>query len=405
VVGLHGHWGPGTLLEKLDIIHQPIAKARRESINRITGDQELVSHNPRAMDYLWKNELPPTDLQISSHHHSYDFQFKTYDSPLEPLIFGTCNDELAKLTAIGFDVNFQGAEAVFTDGSRRHIGPGRHAMQYHSVDGRGGERILCCYAKFLWWETWSTRFITNRDRHIIFGDAENDGHRFPQWSQDGILMGIYCNSFNRLDYTNEDMIVHQLTALGGFFRHQGQVQNDNVQTDENGLYWNPSPPPGEFHESDIVYGRADFPTPNWRNRSATTPILSNRATVAWFDCGRPIKSVKVTLCHPKEDRNQFPLAAISFTYADDDTTKSLGPTEFSPPEQKNKFGYPFCSCNERFSTVEMKKQLHYIHREWGVGVATIHNIRVWRDEHQVLKGLQFLTEGNRSPIWGGRQAA
>ena len=60
----------------------------------------------------------------------------------------------------------RGIEVVYTDGSRRGIGPGRVAMQYYSIDGPGDERIIACYPRrdpsddrISWW---SLRFITNR---------------------------------------------------------------------------------------------------------------------------------------------------------------------------------------------------------------------------------------------------
>ncbi|KAF9765115.1 hypothetical protein IL306_002648, partial [Fusarium sp. DS 682] len=401
VVGFNGSWSRDGSLEKLAILYQSIEKATEDSIYRLTPDTEAsLPRGPMAMAYLWKNELPPTGLNIVPCLRSdHAWMFHGHGSPVESLVFGTCREDLANLVAIGVDSHFQGMEVIYADGSRRHIGPGRYAMQYYSVDGPGGESIISCYTALSGFDEVSLRFVTNRKRHLVFGNVDQEAIRIPAQQNHGdVLMGIYCHWYATYD---DGIVTQQLSAIGGFTLYDKHFETEDIQTDSEGLYWNPSPPT-RVHECGEVYGRTihNADPPHW----GTDPIHipGENATVAWFDCGRPLTSIKISLCHTFYDRPQLPLAAISFTYADDGTTRSLGPTEFSVPEMKSKYGQPWCSCNLGTTEEdELRDRPHYIHDEWNVKGSCLKTLKVWLDSNKLLAAVQFISQdGSKSPIWG-----
>ncbi|EXL78978.1 hypothetical protein FOPG_06960 [Fusarium oxysporum f. sp. conglutinans race 2 54008] len=300
VVGFDGSWGPRGVLEKFAILHHPVDRAPPGTIDRLTSKTDSqISSDPLTMKHLWKDELPPANLKILPCTLSQrGWTFNKAWSPMEYLAFGTCDEELAKLKAIGVDSRFLGIEIIYTDGTRRNIGPGRHAMQYYPIDGPGGERIVYFYAKPH--EGASLRFFTNRNRYLIFGKAHPDATRFPSHEHQGdITMGIYCNWYTALDGYNSGVITHELVSIGAFSRNVGYYESHAPQTDSGGLCWNPSQPVTAIYEQGPVFGKTGDLLYNRYGKPVSIP--SRHATVAWVDCGRPLKSIKVAMAHSTKE--------------------------------------------------------------------------------------------------------
>ncbi|KAF4959608.1 hypothetical protein FSARC_10694 [Fusarium sarcochroum] len=395
IVGFTAAWANGKPLEKLAILQQPIAKPPLSGRERLTSTS-TTPLDPLAMEYLWKDQLPPDGLRIAAFSSGYwHYNFQTDASPMESLIFGTSDEELEKIVAIGADVQFRGLEVVYADGHRRSIGPGLNAMQHISIDGPGGERVICFYitAQHI---LSGLRFVTNRGRQLIIGQPGPREKRYPPSESNGdgqIAMGMYCH------WTSGDTAKANLAVAGGFSSSLNVPLGPNLETDAHGFHWNPSPPATSFREAGTIYGWRDVKSPRTM-RVERAP--SEQATVSWLDCGRPLKSIKITLCHGTRF-SQLPLVAISLTHADDHTISSIGPTEFSPPEDTDgKNGHYWCwcalgSCHGN----ELEDQPHYVHHEWDINGLSLKSLNLWIDGEGALTGLQFEAQGGtKSPEWG-----
>ncbi|KAJ4252411.1 hypothetical protein NW762_011011 [Fusarium torreyae] len=395
IVGFTVTWAVGKPIEKLAILQQPIAKAILGGRERLTPTETLPL-DPIAMEYLWKDRLPADGLRVapfSSGYWNYDFQAD--ESPMESLIFGTSDEELGKIVAIGMDVQFRGIEVVYADGHHRSIGPGLNAMQYMSIDGSSGERIVCFYTTQHHIVP-GIRFVTNRGRQLVIGQPGPREKRYPSQDENGddeIAMGVYGH------WASRDTPKVNLAAVGGLSASLTVSLGPDPQTDIHGLHWNLGPPAYEFRETGTIYGWRQAENPRTMRRERTP---SEQATVSWLDCGRTLKSVRLTLCHGTRS-SQLPLVAISFTYADELTVSSIGPTEFSPPQDtEGRNGHYWCWCALGSSrSNELESQPHYVHHEWHVEGQILQTLNLWIDPEGVLTGLQFEAHGgNKSPEWG-----
>ncbi|KAF4997390.1 hypothetical protein FDECE_12098 [Fusarium decemcellulare] len=405
VIGFQVSWAPSKPISHLSLLFQPMKNAPEDIIHRLEPQKVLdedgdpVPHNkPEVTGHLWKNELPPRELEILSSQNGYmSPNLKTDDLLMEPLIFGTTERDLDMISAIGVDAQLRGFELCLDNGHEkwtRIIGH-PYAMQYLSIDGRGGERILHCYVAISDVAR-GIRFLTNRGRNLIVGDCKKRGlvRRGEQPKPHlGPLMGIYCHWSNRHTPGTD------LTAVGTFSRKfRTPVRIPEMVTDEQGRYWTPTFPPTAAKDIGPIFGQHEF-TPEGRRVSRHIP--DDDATVSWLDCSRPIESIKVALCHGTTS-SRLALVSLSLKYSDDQTTSSIGPTKFSSPRDTHgRNGNYWCWCAEGSRRdEELQEHPHYIEDSWNAE-GCLKFVQLWVDDDGALTGLQFITQdGKQSPAWG-----
>ncbi|KAM0549169.1 hypothetical protein ACHAPJ_009478 [Fusarium lateritium] len=328
VVGFQVAWAAGKPFSKIGLLFQAMTKVPQQSLDRLKprdvfdeGGVPIALPNPETAGHLWRNDLPPRELNIVPLRNGYLTPDHTRDDTLvEALVFGTKESDLSMITAIGVDAQLRGFEICMDNGHERWTrGIGnRNAMQYLYIDGRGGERILYFHVNFADVAR-GIRFVTNRERHLIVGEPDMHELRFPpEGQQDRFdsLMGIYCN------WANRNTPGTDLSCVGAFSRRFSRtpVRPPKMAKDEQGHFWTPTPLPRAAREVGTIYGQRQFK--NEYNKVRHVP--SRDATVSWLDCSRPIESIKITLCHGAES-SQLPLVSLSFKYSDDQTTSSIGP--------------------------------------------------------------------------------
>ncbi|RBR20153.1 uncharacterized protein FIESC28_05432 [Fusarium coffeatum] len=341
VVGFRIGLGIGQPIEKLALMFQPFK-------------------SPSTAGHLWKGEAPPDELDIMPCRHGAITSDLTKDDlQMETRIFGTKESDLDMISAIGVDAQVRGFELRRNDGTTRSIGK-TYAMQGRQV--------------------------------IVEAGAGRNGVVFSEEQKHcrDALMGIYCHWGDRnspgIDFQN----------VGAFTRKWSRipVSTPTLAKDKEGRYWVPGPPPKDLREFGTIYGK---------RKVEQRQVPSDKATVSWFDCSRPISSIKVALCHGTES-SQLPLVSLSFNYAEDQTTASIGPTEFTPPKDtlglKGNYWCWFFQGSRR-GEEELEQKPHYVQDEWNIEGARLKFAHVWIDKDGILTGLQFITEdGKESPAWG-----
>ena len=130
--------------------------------------------------------------------------------------------------------------------------------------------------------------------------------------------------------------------------------------------------------------------------------MSYYVSVAWFDCGRPLKSIGVTFCHTSY-KWRIPMTSLIFNYSDG-TSKFIGPTEFNllqdPP-----FGGEWCPCRLKLVTIPtiMMKSPHYKHFDWDLNGAYLTGSKVWTGKYGDIERLRFLaSDGSMTDTPGYR---
>ncbi|KAF5650638.1 hypothetical protein F25303_4295 [Fusarium sp. NRRL 25303] len=315
----------------------------------------------------------------------------------EALIFGTTEDDLSKVTAIGVDALLRGLEVCFSNGESRTIGH-TNAMQYVSIGGPGGERILYFTSKMSYYPS-SFQFVTNKGRTFVAAEPSAESHvMFPKQGtavRREALMGIYCHWANRHTPGTD------LNMVGAFTRKSNRVplRRPRLKVDDLEHFWTPELPPRGIMEVGKVYDQREYIKPP----SQFVHYLPTENTlVSWFDFSRPVASIKVGLCHGSLS-SQIPLVAMTFKYADDQTTTSIGPTRFSPPKDKRGTGGNYwCWCAEGdCPEEELAEKPHYTEDEWNAKGADVKFVRLWVDDEGILTGLHFIARyGVESPAWG-----
>ncbi|KAH7198841.1 uncharacterized protein B0J16DRAFT_379288 [Fusarium flagelliforme] len=388
------------------MIRHPIAKAQGAGMQRVAcSEVTTISRDPLATEYLWNNELPPPELHIERLFE--DPFFRTQTCSLESLVFGAFDADLAKIIALGVNAWQQGIAVLYADGSQRGIGPVRVAMEWHSIDGPGGERIISCHPSLNRGQDrmslWSLRFITNLNRHLIIGNGpyyDSDPDRLPRKENQGrILMGLYCH-WGRIDSMWQPIKeIEQLQAIGAFSAYHDKFIGGDIPTDEADRFWYPSPPRGEQRLIGPVFG--DPPQkPERPFNEKHESQLTKCASVAWFDCGKPLDSIKLTFCHTQYG-DRLPLTSMTFNYTDG-TRQSIGPTHFKAVDKITERGHPWCPCElDLNKTDDMKERAHYKRWEWDVNGYYLTGLRVWEGENGGIVGLRFIMDdGTESDTWG-----
>lgn len=166
---------------------QPFKRAPRDSIPRVQPREYVEEsgipiplNDSFTTGHLWKNELPPKELEIMTARNGIvDCDVSKDDLICEALIFGTTEDDLSKVTAIGVDALLRGLEVCFSNGESRTIGH-TNAMQYVSIGGPGGERILYFTSKMSYYPS-SFQFVTNKGRTFVAAEPSAESHvMFPE---------------------------------------------------------------------------------------------------------------------------------------------------------------------------------------------------------------------------------
>ncbi|KAF4454656.1 hypothetical protein F53441_2890 [Fusarium austroafricanum] len=396
VVGFKAGWAAGTPLSKLALMFQPMDEAPLDSLERLESREGLDEtgvllerHDLFHAGRLWKNALPLREHQVLACKNGGYCDRTKDDLLMESLVFGTTESDLAKITAIGVDALLRGFELCLEDGSTRSIGH-TSAMQYLSIDGRGGERILYCYSS-IYIVSQSIRFVTNRGRQLLVGDTTHISELvWPDPKKQETLMGIYCH------WVNRHSPGRSLSMMGAFSRkNRGPVEMPTKLKDEGKRHWTPSPPPEGFWETSKIYGQREV------RRGPPKQVPDKRAIVSWLDCSRPIESVKVVLCHGSKSA-KLPMVSLSFKYSDDQTTSSIGPTKFDPPKDtRGANGNYWCWCHkgDPARIQKLKEEPHYTVHEWNVEGSHLKFLNLWVDREGILTGLQFIGQGEKSPAW------
>jgi hypothetical protein len=147
---------------------------------------------------MWKNELPQPEISPGTGHivpFIPSVQVPTDAVPMESLVFGKDETELAAITEIIGDIDLRGIEIRYSDRPPKSIGPNRRAAsnsQSMEIDGQGGERIVSLDGVFKnkWFN--AVRFVTNRGRSLVLGDswAEMQQKLYPP-GEGMVLRGVY----------------------------------------------------------------------------------------------------------------------------------------------------------------------------------------------------------------------
>ncbi|KAF5254920.1 hypothetical protein FANTH_416 [Fusarium anthophilum] len=248
-------WSESSLewLRELNILGRPNKRA--------SPPRSVPFNDPETSAHLWKNDLPPRELQIlPARNGVIDCDITRDDLIMESLIFGIMDEDLGKITAVGVDAQFRGFEVCYSNGESRTIGH-TNAMQYFPIDGAGGERILYVNSKISFYPS-GIQFLTNRGRHftvakpdpmreIIF-PKQGPGHRRD------VLMGFYCHWSNR-HTPGTDFI-----TIGGFsrkFKRPVDEQPLRAMDAQQEHFWTPDPPLPGVLTVGSPYGYREFLRP------------------------------------------------------------------------------------------------------------------------------------------------
>lgn len=296
------------------LLQQPTTKAL--GVERIAS-RNSDSHNLDAMKYLWRKTIPPPKLQISDFLSGYwAFDMKVDTSPMEALIFGATEDEMADITAFSVDVHFGGFEIEYGSRPTRTIAPRREVLRTLRIDGGGGERIIALYFCVHHLPT-SMRLVTNRGRQLVLGQPTDwNETRLPPTSERGdvySLSGIYR-------WWSGQHPTDDLKAVGCLFSPPGASSQanklpDRSPRDSHGLYWDSS-----AYSPDIIESGQIVPL-NSRSpifREGTVHMPGQVGTVSWLDCSRPLAEVCV-ISYRQTTQDQLSLLGITFVYADKDS--------------------------------------------------------------------------------------
>lgn len=394
-------------LARLALLKQPKTKIPKAAKDRVK-DRRAVSYNGQVAKYLWGGEIPPVPLRPSPLSHGYwSHDLKIATSTVDALVFGSCEEELSDITAIGADVNFGGFEVQYATRPPRFSGPARCAMQYLKLDGSGGERVVRMYWSVNHIPT-SLRLVTNRGRQLVVGhppSTETRETRYPgvePKEKDCAVAGMFCY------WSSRQLPEATLQGVGALYLPEQPKQPGSTVgslTDASDFHWTPEPPPTSLTESGRVWGQRES-SDQWGRRSPKNYPVEG-TVVSWLDCRRPLDTVRVTLCHSTAFV-QIPLAAITFTYAKSDeqqteASMSVGAEVFSPPlDTKGENGHHWCWCQMGSSRKEeLQAKPHYVHEIWRVGGQGLRGYNIWLSEEGILVGMQFIAvDGSPSPKWG-----
>ncbi|KAF5694701.1 integral membrane protein [Fusarium denticulatum] len=144
VVGFKAGWVAGEPISKFSLLFQPCKKAPQECLSRVKPREYLNESgnpvpfsDPKISDHLWRNDLPPKELQILPPCNGViNCDITKGGRLMESLVFGITDEDLSKVTAVGVDAQFRGtspsmvpAEKGFFTSTREY--PSIH-LEYNS---------------------------------------------------------------------------------------------------------------------------------------------------------------------------------------------------------------------------------------------------------------------------------
>ncbi|CAI6093170.1 unnamed protein product [Clonostachys chloroleuca] len=371
------------LLVQLGLIGQSLSLA--EDSSRIV-DTLRNNYSTSTMEYPWWRELPPTYIRLSQPRVN-KFRVSGFkdDAPMDLLMLGTSDEELADITSISVDICLGGIEVTYGHQASRKVGTRHQAMKNLSIDGKGGERIALVYAT-LQDEPDSLTILTNRGRTLAVGRSSGNSGRLDVL--DNKLQLKICGFYGCSQSTGNDPSDTMLRSIGTVGSVDlGYVDTDTlpaVPRDSNNYTWEPSMLPSNLRESGPVLG----------SRDDARILLPMASVVSRIDCSRPLTEVRVTLTHNSGDPILAPITAITFKHTDG-YDESVGPDRF--PEDATCLGCKLgSSVREQLDLVP-----HYHQQTWNVDGKKLTSLRIWRHSCMSIAAIQFVVEGQvESPVWG-----
>lgn len=405
-VGVETFSSPEGGLSRLSLLQQPALLSR--GIDRFSSQGSASDQvNLEAAKYLWRKQIPPPEVQISEHHSGYwSYAMEKDLSPMEPLIFGTTDAELADITAISMDVLFGGIEVRYGSRPTRSIGPRNLAMKTLAIDGQGGERAVALNY-VVTYIPMGIRIVTNYGRQLVIGQASWRQGGLAQYPPQDPNTGQFTHLVGMYGFwSSRDTPKSRLEAVGCLFA-QGATEMPDLASGQSPL-WEPSAPSGVREVGSIL---GDFSVKESLGiNSRTLEVLDHCPTVSWIDCSRPLLEVRVTLCHSFEEK-QVPLSAITFKYADGAKEELIIGPEMHPQSPIDTQGddndWCWCSLSGRKAKDELSVHPHYKRHVWELGGKRLQSVRAFLspiDEGvgrgSRLAAIQFIAEdGSESPKW------
>ena len=406
-------------ISKLGLLQQPLDKLPPET-ERIRDDHALSIRSPQLTNYLWRDAPPPPSLTTPALSisggagHRYDENFHVL--PMEALVLGTTEAELADIVSIAGDAQLGGFEVRYGSPARpaRAVGPRRHAMKVLPVDGAGGERVAHIFVRTEG-AVASLRIATTRRRQLVLGRPQLSAEiRHPQgrWTDgsgfvhngDEAVAGFYACWRDRA-LPQADLVGFGVLSLPRAELSDTRGVDDadffKALADSDSFPWDPVAPPAGFGPVAPRVGLGPIPS---------TYAPRPRCAVSWVDCRAPLASITATLVHPVR-AGALPPAGLEFRGARGAGDTVVGPSCFGddPPHDADGVGgAPWCWClagEDRPADWEDPggpyAAPHYRRETWDLGGRTLRCVRAWSDPACCITGLQFVaSDGAESPLWG-----
>ncbi len=411
LVGLLAQWSPGNPISSLSLLHVPVSEGSPNAADLARAQAGKPESSTAIGSRLWKDHLPPPEMTLSEERVGYwSMDFKADLAPMEALVFGRDEDELAAITEISADVQFGAFEVCYTNKPHKMIGPRPLTMKCLSIDGAGGERIVAV-GTAVGHITHGIRFITNYNRQLVLGSCRpNQRSETVHGSTDEkTLRGIYCNWSPRSSPKAGLECIAGLLSPSFQPREESTEEEQGTSSDSDGdgdgdeHSWEPCAPPATWNASGPIYGAHETPH-NRMRRNTSYPTAS--AVVTWLDCTRPVRKVRLNVAHRTQNLPFTPTSLI-LEYTDG-SVSSVGPTRLTAPvDTEGENGFPWCWCSYDFKLPESEsplgKILHYsAAEEWSIdGGTLLESCRLWADDNGPLRGIQFVSsDGGEGPRWG-----
>ncbi|KAI6816388.1 hypothetical protein KC340_g15002 [Hortaea werneckii] len=237
-------------------------------------------NDTRRLELLWKDQLPSQSLRFRDFMSGYWTGQTTWDlAPMQPLIFGTNEGELATVTGFAASRDLRCLEVHRSYGLIERIGASTDSMKLMRIDGPGDERISSISVVVGALPVGLVMF-SSRGRQMVFGKS-NDNSVLPHSPDTGFgLAGIYCS------FVYDSNPTEQLSSLG-------LVLSPDLASDRDTAgalgpirdLWEPEAPPPSWHLFGPLYGdqhngcvvkALDFTRP-------VTKITGLLAAPAWLD--------------------------------------------------------------------------------------------------------------------------
>ncbi|KAI7199785.1 hypothetical protein KC316_g3139 [Hortaea werneckii] len=207
-------------------------------------------NDTRRLELLWKDQLPPQSLRFRDFMSGYWMGQTAWDlAPMQPLLFGINERELATVTGFAASRDLRCIEVHRSYGSVERIGASTDSMKLMRIDGPGGERISSISVIVGALPVGLVMF-SNRGRQMVFGKS-NDNAVLPHLPDIGFgLAGIYCS------FVYDSNPTEQLSSLGLVLSPDLASDHDTAGTGMAPIrdFWEPEAPPPSWHIFGPLYG-------------------------------------------------------------------------------------------------------------------------------------------------------